>query len=263
MRRAFKVLLGIVGTITLVGVAVGFWLVTPEEMIKPDMVRSEATDFVYYYEPQDQANMEKVARALEQNYARIAKALDWQAPTKTTVVVYSNQQEFQHAARGRITDYLGAGWFVGDNRTNAVLITSPGKPNKSNDSNSIVQAAVHEYVHMIEDNINKDLPLYWHEGIAMYLAGQQANRGLKTPTAALPNAAAVFQTSTNLLTSLEFGNNGGYDLSYILIEYVVKEFGVDKLSAIVRDPNHPEQVLGKDYQAIHAGWVAYIDKNYR
>ena len=47
----------------------------------------------------------------------------------------------------------------------------------------------------------------------------------------------------------------------MLIEYVVKQYGLDKLPALVRDPNHIEQVLGQDEQKLHAGWVAHIAKN--
>lgn len=260
MKRLLKIVLGVLGVLVLLGIGLGFYLLTPEEMIKPGMVRSESASFIYYYMPQDQANMEKMAQALDQNHVHIAQALGWNPPTKTTVVIYPNQKEFQHAARGRVADYLDAGWFVGDNRSNAVLITSPAAANRYNDASSIIQAAAHEYVHMIEDNINKDLPLYWHEGLAMYLAGQKMDGKVY---GTLPDADKVFKTSTNSFTSLEFGNGNGYQLSYLLVEYVAKEFGVDKFAAIVRDPNHPEQVLGKDYAALHAGWLAYVDKNYR
>jgi hypothetical protein len=66
-----------------------------------------------------------------------------------------------------------------------------------------------------------------------------------------------------MLTSLEFGNGDGYLLSYTLVEYVAQEFGADKLAAIARDPNHLEQVLGKNNEALYAGWVAHLNKNYR
>jgi RNA polymerase sigma-70 factor (ECF subfamily) len=263
MKRPFKLALSIVGVLIMVGAGIALWLFTPEAMIKPNMVRFESAEFVYYYEPQDQSNMEKIARVLDQNHTRITQALGWNPPTKTTVVVYANQKEFQRAARGRVVDLVDVGWFIGDNRSNAVLITTPAAANRFNDANSIIQAAAHEYVHIIEDNINKDLPLYWHEGIAMYLAGQKQNRKITTAVSALPNANALLNTRTNMLTSLEFGNSGGYQLSYLLVEYVVQEFGIESLAAIVRNPSHPEQVFGKDYQTLYAGWLAHIDRNYR
>ncbi len=95
----------------------------------------------------------------------------------------------------------------------------------------------------------------------MYLAGQKAQGRINTNR--LPDANKVFKTGLNMWTSLEFGNGDGYRLSYTLVEYVAQEFGVDKLGAIVRDPNHPEQVLGKNHDALYAGWVAYLTKNYR
>ncbi len=261
MKRVFKIVLGVLGALVLIGVALAFWLLTPEEMIKPDMVRQEQPSFIYFYEPQDRTSAEKLMRVLDQNHGRITQALGWNPPTKTTVVMYSDQREFQHAARGRIVDYMGADWFIGDNRNDAVLIMSPGIPNRANGPDEVVQAAAHEFVHMVEDNINKDLPIYWHEGIAMYLAGQKANGRINTNS--LPDANKVFKTGLNMWTSLEFGNGDGYQLSYTLVEYVVQEFGVDKLAAIARDPHHPEQVLGKTFDALYAGWVAHLAKNYR
>ncbi len=263
MKRLLKIVLGVLGVLVLVGAALAYWLLTPEEMIKPDMVRLERPSFVYYYEPQDQANADKLMGVLDQNHERIAQALAWNPPKKTTVVMYSDQREFQRAARGRVVDYLSADWFVGDNRSDAVLIMSPGIPNRANGPDEIVQAAAHEYVHMVEDNINKDMPIYWHEGIAMYLAGQKVKGRISTSPGSLPDANKVFKTSLNMLTSLEFGNGDGYQLSYTLVEYVAKEFGTDKLAAIARDPNHPEQVLGKGYDALYAGWVEHLAKNYR
>lgn len=261
MKRLFKIMMSVIGALILIGVALALWLLTPEEMIKPDMVRQEQSSFIYYYEPQDQANAEKLMQVLNQNHERIAQALGWNPPTKTTVVMYSDQREFQRAARGRISDYMDADWFIGDNRADAVLIMSPGIPNRANGPDEIVQAAAHEYVHLVEDNINKDLPIYWHEGIAMYLAGQKVKGRIYTND--LPDANKVFKTSLNMWTSLEFGNTGGYDLSYTLVEYVAQEFGVDKLAAIVREPNHLEQALGKNYDALYEGWVAYLAENYQ
>ncbi len=261
MKRLIKVVLTVLGALILIGVVLAFWLLTPEEMIKPDMVRQEQPSFIYYYEPQERANSEKLMQVLDQNHVRITQALGWNPSTQTTVVIYSDQREFQRAARGRITDYLGADWFIGDNRNDAVLIMSPAIPNRANGPNEIVQAAAHEYVHMIEDNINKDLPIYWHEGIAMYLTGQKVRGRINMN--GLPDANKVFKTGLNMWTSLEFGNSGGYELSYTLAEYVAQEFGADKFAAIVRDPNHPEQVLGKTYDALYEGWLAHLAKNYR
>jgi hypothetical protein len=260
MKRRFKIVLSVLGILVLTGIVLAIWLLMPEEMIKPDMVRQEQSSFVYYYEPQDRANAEKLMRVLDQDHAHITQTLDWHPSTKTTVVMYSEQSEFQRAARGRISDYLGADWFIGDNRADAVLIMSPGIPNRTNGPDEIVQAAAHEYVHMVEDNINKDLPIYWHEGIAMYLAGQKVKGRIYTN--GLPDANKVFKTGLNMWTSLEFGNTGGYQLSYTLVEYVAQEFGSDKLAAIVRDPSRPEQVFGKSYDALYDGWVAYLAKNY-
>ncbi len=192
MKRRIKIVLSVLGILVLTGMVLAIWLLMPEEMIKPDMVRQEQSSFIYYYEPQDRANAEKLMRVLDQDHAHITQTLDWHPSAKTTVVMYSEQSEFQRAARGRISDYLGADWFIVDNRADAVLIMSPGIRNRTNGPDEIVQAAAHEYVHMVEDNINKDLPIYWHEGIAMYLAGQKVQGRINMNR--LPDANKVFKT---------------------------------------------------------------------
>lgn len=242
--------------------ATGVWLLTPAALIRPGMVTTVSEYFVFYSSPQTSSSVDEVAPVLERYYQRVTEALQHHPQTKITVVIYGSQRDFHHAARGRILDFIDATWFVGDNRNDSVLMLSPQVANPVHDAEAITQVAVHEFVHVIEDRINPDLPIYLHEGIALYLADQQMRYPISQPVNDLPDADTLFHTQKNALTSLIFGNNGGYHLAYLLVEYWVGEYGEEILPAIVRNPTQLETVLGKSEGELYVGWLAYIEQNY-
>lgn len=47
-----------------------------------------------------------------------------------------------------------------------------------------------------------------------------------------------------------------------LVESIVQAYGQEKLPALVRDPSHLEQVLGKSSEALYADWIEYIKRHY-
>lgn len=249
------------GVVMLVG-ALGLWLLTPAPMMSPTMTQMETAHFVFYFEPAKKAGVAEMARLLEESYGEVTQALQYHPPAKTSVIVYSTQREFQRAARGRILDYVNLEWFIGDNRDDTVLIVSPDIPNRMHDARAIGQTAVHEFVHVLEDAINPALPLYIHEGIALYLAGQRMQYPLNQPLTKLPDADTVFNTRKSFYTSYVFGNNDGYHHAYLLVEYIIHEYGQDKLPQLVRDPLRLEQTLGQDALTVYAGWIEYLKRNY-
>ena len=246
--------------LALIGAAA--WFLTPEPLIRSGMVASETEHFVFHALPQTAAAVDEVAPIMEKYYKRVTDVLQYQPHTKISVVIYASQRDFHRSARGRILDFIDAAWFVGDNRNDSVLMVSPQVVNPVHKAEAIVQVSVHEFVHVIEDRINPNLPLYLHEGIALYLADQPMRFPITQPLSDLPDADTLFQRRKNAITSLTFGNNGGYHLAYLLVEYWVGEYGEESLPALLRNPTHLEDVAGKDYKAVYADRVDYIQHNY-
>ena len=143
-------------------------------------------------------------------------------------------------------------WFIGRNTRDYVLITSPASPGPEHTRESVIQAAVHEYVHVLTDRRNPRLGYWLKEGIALYLADQRpeiqairATRDITLAEFSSPNA-------------IQFANVGGYTLAYTLIAYLDEAYGWESVIALTAPGATYESVLGKDARSVFEEWIVRL-----
>ena len=118
---------------------------------------------------------------------------------------------------------------------------------------SVVQAAVNEYVHVLTYRLNRKLDYWLLEGLAAYLAEQ-------IPDDAVVRSAAESITyeqfsSTN---AIQFANVGGYALAYTLISYLKRTYGWDQVMALAVPGATYETVLGLSKHKMFDAWRVHI-----
>jgi hypothetical protein len=117
----------------------------------------------------------------------------------------------------------------------------------------VVQAAVHEYVHVLTYRRNRKLDYWLLEGLAVYLAKQ------------IPPDDVVRESSRNLsfdefeeTNAIEFANVGGYALAHNLVAYLEERYGWNQVMALVAPGATYESVLGVGTREVFDAWQAHI-----
>lgn len=145
-------------------------------------------------------------------------------------------------------------WYIGDNVKDKVVIVSPLNPGPAHDYDSIVQAVVHEYVHTVVYQINKKTPKFLSEGLAGYLSG---NAKPYYPLGDVPDIK-----DTKISNPIKFGNKGLYPFSYTYIEFLHKNYGMNKVLNLIKKPSAYEEIFGVSEEEIYKQWAQYVKDNY-
>ncbi|MDN5277143.1 MAG: hypothetical protein PWR01_1108 [Clostridiales bacterium] len=218
------------------------------------MIFKETDNFVFYYEKQDENAALDMAEILEKTYKKINSAMNFNRTEKTEIYIYPNLQTFQTKKYGYLGRILGPEWYIGDNIKDKVIIVSPLNPGPVHDYNSVVQAVVHEYVHTVIYQINKKTPKFLNEGLAGYLSGNTK------PDYPLENIPDI--EDTRISNPIKFGNKGLYAFSYTYIEFLDKNYGMNKIMDLIKNPSAYEEIFGVSEEDIYKQWTQYLKDNY-
>jgi len=201
--------------------------------------------------PADQADAERIAARIEKQAGTVAAALGMANTSDIGIIVYPDRKDLHRKTIGFAGAFL-PDWFIGDNTRRWVLITSPANPGPSHSRESIEQAAVHEYVHVLTDRINKHLGYWIKEGIALYLAGQ------KPSIDSVHRYAAIPWEEYSRPNELQFAEVGGYTLAYTLVQYITEQYGWEAVVSLLPSGASIEQSLGLSPRGLFDEWKAWI-----
>jgi len=223
----------------------------------------ESGCFIIYYDKADESCIEDVAKILNDNIERITGNYNTDITgTSYKVYIYPDLTTF-HEAIGRPD---AADWLVGispDRET--VKMVSPNNAGTSHNYDQMLQVAVHEFTHSVIWGIEKEsaIPIWLNEGIAEYEARQMNEKRKKSVRTMLTMESVPTLYEMKMCNSTEFGNMGGYELSYTIVEYIVSEYGYEKLNLLVRNPADFESAFGVSQADFETGWLDFITENYK
>jgi len=201
--------------------------------------------------PADKADGERMAARIATQAGAVAEALGMADNEGIGMIVYPSRKDLHRKTIGFAGAFL-PDWFIGDNTRDWVLITSPGNPGPSHSRESIEQAAVHEYVHVLTDRINKGLGYWLKEGIALYLAGQQPSLN------SVRSHAIIRWEEYSKPSALQFAEVGGYTLAYTLVKYITERYGWESVVRLIPDEANMEEILGLDPHGLFDEWKVWI-----
>jgi hypothetical protein len=200
---------------------------------------------------QDQDEVERIAGRIASRSEAVAASLQGVDAHGVEVIIYPNRGALHRKTIG-LAGVLLPDWFIGDNTRRYVLITSPATPGPVHSRESIEQAAVHEYVHVMTDRTNKALGYWMKEGIALYLAEQ-------TPTLGdiRSNSDLTYAEFANP-SAIQFAEVGGYSLAYTLIEYIIEEYGWNSVIDLIDVDASYKSVIGLSERELYEEWIAEV-----
>ncbi|HAE22313.1 MAG TPA: hypothetical protein DCG47_08340 [Spirochaetaceae bacterium] len=201
--------------------------------------------------PADQADAERLAARIERQAGTVAQALGMADTAGIGIIVYPSRKDLHRKTIGFAGAFL-PDWFIGDNTKDWVLISSPANPGPAHSRESIEQAAVHEYVHVLTDRVNKGFGYWLKEGIALYLAGQE-------PTVeSIRSHADIRWEEYSKPSALQFAEVGGYTLAYTLVLYIIERYGWDSVVRLVPADASMETILGLSPRELFDAWKAWL-----
>jgi hypothetical protein len=214
----------------------------------------ETKHFVLYCTDVDKTVATVIALQLENDFERITTQLNHQPPVKIKVEIYSNLQSF-HAAVGH---QHGLEWFVGNASNRLLRMVTPLNPGPKHSFDTLMQTTTHELTHLIVDEITGlEIPDWLDEGIATYESGQrQAQFVAARMEYDLPGIADLnFNAGTDTGTI--------YAFSYTIVEFIVQEFGYDRLVALVASAGNLEETLGMSETEFEKVWQHFVVAEYK
>jgi hypothetical protein len=201
--------------------------------------------------PADEADGERLAARIAKQAGAVTDALGMADSADIGMIVYPSHKDLHRKTIGFAGAFL-PDWFIGDNTRDWVLITSPAKPGPAHSRESIEQAAVHEYVHVLTDRINKGLGYWLKEGIALYLAGQQPSPD------SVWRYASIRWEEYSRPSALQFAEVGGYTLAYTLVQYITERYGWETVVRLIPANADMQEILSVGPRGLFDEWKAWL-----
>jgi hypothetical protein len=214
--------------------------------------------FIFYSNDKDAECLEDLSKELESNFKVITSKLKVNIKDDINVLVYPDIESFHIA----MNDANASDSVVGTGWGREIKIVSPLNPGTVHKYDSVKKILVHEFNHVVISNINSNLneiPAWLNEGIATYEAKQMSDKikaFIKQKVS--ENKIPTFVELTKGLSNPD----GSHIFSYTIVEFLVYNFGYDKIIDILKSPENIEKVLRISIFEFEKQWITYMKENY-
>lgn len=217
--------------------------------------KQESDHFRFYSTDKDKEILDDLEKALEESYDRISNNLAVNLKKKVNVNIYPDIDEFHNG----IAMSDAEDWLVGLARDGEMFMVSPLNPGSVHTYDGLMKVIVHEYTHILVGEITNSTYNYLNEGIAV-VESNQIDENAK--------AYLKYITSLNKLPSIDDMKNNysnledAYQVSGGFAEFIVSEYGYEKMTDIIKEPENIEDITGDSKELLKGNWEKYILENY-
>ena len=223
----------------------------------------ETKHFRFYTADQAEDDASQLSELLEANYDRIITDFQLTESPQFTVYIFPDIETY-HVAIDRPDAPLTS---IGTVKGTEIWLVSPLNPGGAHDTQSVLTVGVHEFTHAVVnyvngslDQNNYDIPIWLNEGLAVYEAGQMTpdwREGIAKRV-----ADGEIPSINNDLVPDRFNQVGGLAFSATLVEYLIEEYGFEKIVELIKTPSDLELILGVNISELDAAWRIYLQENY-
>jgi hypothetical protein len=218
-----------------------------QTLITNDVLTVWATDA-------DRQAAEDVAAALVKERSRVCDELLAPCAFAAVVEIYPSQASFDE----HVLNPAMRGFFAISGEPHLIQMVSPANPAPHELAYvDAVQIAVHEFAHLVLDEVNPALPIWLDEGAAVFLGPHDQYRAACDyvfPFDLIPPFAAL-ETSYDEVAAPDL-------FAFTAVEYVVEGWGMETLNALLRAPDDLEVLLGVSRPAFEREWHDFIHRQY-
>lgn len=202
----------------------------------------------------DEDAIQDVAKSLTQLSPQICEDLNSDCDITVIVELFPDQPTFNRL--GMNPEMQGFYAYSGDGRIQMVT-PKQAVPGLSLDYSQRVAIAAHEFVHLLNDEINPNMPVWMDEGVAIYIGPHPAYEYVTQrlfPFDQIP----PFQTIEESYNSIPAGDL----FAYAIVDFIVADYGLEALNRIIREPASFESILGVSRSNFEMRWRKYMGRNY-
>lgn len=159
---------------------------------------------------------------------------------KITIEIYENLQAFHLA----VNEPNAPNWFMGVVEGNTIKITSPLQPGPEHTYESILKSVDHLFTICLVKEINPAAPKWIYQGLGGYQAELMTERYINKSIAQLVKQGLIPSLEDLSDNSWDFETKKGFQFSYTLVEFVLKQYGATFLNKLIRNPSDLENIFG-------------------
>jgi hypothetical protein len=214
----------------------------------------QAGIFTIYGVEGDQQAIQDVGDALQEQAPQINRVLDYDYRDPIMVEIFPDQDSLDHY--GMNPEMQGYYAYSGDRR---IQMVSPRNPTTQVevDYSQRVLIAVHEYIHLVNNAINPNMPPWLNEGIAVYMGPHDLYAYVCQnlfPFEQIPSLTEMEQSYDSVSAADLF--------AYALVDFIAREYGQEKLNLLMRNPDKFEDILGDRRSEFEQRWREYMNLHY-
>lgn len=191
---------------------------------------------------------------LSNNVERISTKYNHHPSQKIVIEIYPDLPTFHRA----VGEADAPNWFMGTYEGHILKIVSPLNPGPEHTYQSILKSTVHLFTMWLINEINPTAPKWIRQGIGGYEAKQMTQDFIKGSTeAAIRNLEIPSFDELNNDT-WDFETMKGFQFSYMFVEFVVEQYGMDTLNKLIRHPHDFNGIFQCSELELHKKMVEYI-----
>jgi hypothetical protein len=214
----------------------------------------QAGIFTVYGVEGDQQAVQDVAEALQEQALQINHAFDHDYRGPVTVEIFPDQESLDRY--GMNPNMQGYYAYSADRHIQMVAPRNPTTQSEVDYSQRVL-IAVHEYVHLVNNAINPNMPLWLNEGVAVYMGPHDLYTYVcqnMFPFEQIPSLTEMEQSYDSVSAADLF--------AYALVDFIVHQYGQEKLNLLIRDPDNFEDILGVTRSKFEQHWREYMNLHY-
>ncbi len=217
-----------------------------------------------YYHRSDAANVKNIIEAVLSGRETLKSTLGLDFQGEFYIFLASKSAEFGELTGWRLPEWT-QGVAVPQQRR--VVLKSPKFSGTGFD---LSKAAVHEFVHIVIAEEVGDVPLWFNEGLAVFLSGEGYFDQKTLDQAALGRKILAFEEMESVLRFDPLKAQLAYSQSLSAVQYLVVEFGPDVLRRIFNGLKSGEKFDRSFFQAtglwpdeFETEWGGKVQSDYR
>lgn len=210
--------------------------------------------FTLYAAAVDEQALTDVADALQRHAPQVCRDLQCDYRRPVTVELFPDQGGLDRDERSR-----GTRGHYAHSDGSGIQMVSPRNPlpGLPLDYQTRTLIAVHEFAHLVNNEVNPRMPLWLNEGAAVFV-------GPHAPYAHVCRTGFPFDRVPSLRALQEsYSAVPAADLfAYSFVEFVTREHGLEVLNRLLRSPDSLEKLLGATREEIERRWRNFMEKHY-
>lgn len=229
----------------------------PNPTAAPDRwysVVEQAGSFVLLGIEDDRQALRDVADALLKHSPQVCRDLASEYNSLITVEIFPDQASFdRHVMDPDLRGYYACS---GNRRIQMVSPRNPA-PRVEIPYTERVLISVHEFVHLVNNAINLEMPIWLNEGVACRIgphAGYEYVCRHQFPFERIPSFREMVQSYYSVPAADLF--------AYTLVDFILHEYGQAALNLLIRSPDSLERILGVGPSKFENLWRQYINRHY-